>query len=91
MQGVAEYLADVAVGQQSLSEEAFCHSISLADFSRCPETEASFREELLRVLQPSQTEIGCLRIDVFESIREPCEFVIHSEWADRLPSNFTPL
>jgi quinol monooxygenase YgiN len=44
--------------------------------------EAPFREELLRVNEPSRDEVGCLRIDVFESIREPLEFAIHSEWAD---------
>ena len=44
--------------------------------------EAAFREELLRVNEPSRAELGCLRLDVFESIREPCTFAIHSEWVD---------
>jgi quinol monooxygenase YgiN len=44
--------------------------------------EAAFREELLRVNKPSREESGCLRIDVFESLREPLEFAIHSEWVD---------
>jgi quinol monooxygenase YgiN len=44
--------------------------------------EGAFREELLRVNGPSRDEVGCLRIDVFESIREPVEFAIHSEWVD---------
>ena len=44
--------------------------------------EAEFRDELLRVVPPSRAEPGCLRIHVFESLREPAEFAIHSEWID---------
>lgn len=44
--------------------------------------EREFREELLRVVEPSRAEIGCVRIHVFESIREPRSFAIHSEWLD---------
>lgn len=44
--------------------------------------EGAFREELLRVIGPSRDEAGCLRIDVFETIREPVGFAIHSEWVD---------
>jgi quinol monooxygenase YgiN len=44
--------------------------------------EAPFREEVLRVNKPSREEPGCLRIDVFESVREPIEFAIYSEWVD---------
>jgi quinol monooxygenase YgiN len=51
-------------------------------FQPLPGMEAAFREELLRVTKPSQEESGCLRIDVFESLREPFEFAIHSEWVD---------
>jgi quinol monooxygenase YgiN len=42
----------------------------------------AFRDELLRVNEPSRAETGCLRIDVFESLREPTVFEIHSEWVD---------
>ena len=42
----------------------------------------AFREELLRVNRPSRAEPGCLRIDVFQTVREPVEFAIHSEWVD---------
>ena len=41
-----------------------------------------FREELLRVVEPTRAEIGCLAIFVYESLREPSEFAIHSEWVD---------
>ena len=44
--------------------------------------EAKFRQELLRVVEPSRAEPGCLSIHAFESLREPFEFAIHSEWAD---------
>ncbi len=44
--------------------------------------EGAFREELLRVSEPSREEAGCLRMDVFEAIRGPVPFAIHSEWAD---------
>ena len=44
--------------------------------------ETAFREELLRVVEPSRAEPGCLGIHVFESIREPATFAIHSEWLD---------
>ena len=46
-------------------------------------TEAgAFREELLRVVEPSRQEPGCVRIEVFESVRQPPIFAIHSEWTD---------
>lgn len=41
-----------------------------------------FREELLRVVEPSRAESGCVAIRIFESIREPLAFAIHSEWTD---------
>src|SRR5260370_36658726 len=41
-----------------------------------------FREELLRVIEPSRTEKGCLAIHAFQSFREPTTFAIHSEWVD---------
>ena len=44
--------------------------------------EAAFREELFRVNTPSRAEPGCLRIDIFETTREPIVFAIHSEWVD---------
>jgi len=33
-------------------------------------------------------EIGYLSIHVFESLREPCVFAIHSEWADEAAFEF---
>lgn len=51
-------------------------------FEPLPGKEAEFREALLRVNGPSRTEPGCVGIDVFESIREPFVFAVHSEWLD---------
>ena len=42
----------------------------------------AFRAELLRVLAPTRAEAGCLAIRIFESLREPFVFAIHSEWVD---------
>jgi quinol monooxygenase YgiN len=53
-----------------------------ARFQPVPGNEEQFRAELLRVLEPSQAEPGCLSIRAFESLREPLEFAIHSEWLD---------
>ena len=47
-----------------------------------PGLEKAFRDELLRVVPPSRAEPGCLSIHAFESLREPAEFAIHSEWID---------
>lgn len=44
--------------------------------------EAEFREELLRVNEPSRAEPGCLSIEVFESLREPHVFAVYSVWTD---------
>jgi quinol monooxygenase YgiN len=51
-------------------------------FEPRPGKEAAFREELLRVAGPTRAEPGCLAIHIFESVREPLLFAIHSEWAD---------
>jgi quinol monooxygenase YgiN len=51
-------------------------------FEPQPGKAAAFREELLRVVTPTRLEPGCLGIDVFESLREPFTFAIHSQWVD---------
>jgi quinol monooxygenase YgiN len=50
--------------------------------------ETRFREELLRVVEPTRAEIGCLSIRVYESLREPAMFAIHSEWVDEAAFEF---
>ena len=54
----------------------------LVRFEPLPEKENEFRAELLRVVEPSRAEIGCLAIRAYEELREPRMFAIHSEWAD---------
>ena len=55
---------------------------SMIRFEPLPGKEAAFRHEILRVSEHSRNEPGCLRLDVFESLREPSVFAIHSEWVD---------
>lgn len=42
----------------------------------------AFREALLAVIGPSRAEAGCLAFYAFESLHEPLEFGLHSEWLD---------
>ncbi len=51
-------------------------------FEPLPGNESEFRNEVLQVSELSRAEPGCLRLDVFESLREPFIFAIHSEWVD---------
>ncbi len=51
-------------------------------FEPKPGKEDAFREAVIRVNAPSRAEPGCISIEVFESIREPRVFMIHSEWID---------
>lgn len=54
----------------------------IVQFEPKPGKEAAFREELLRVIEPSRAEPGCLTLHVFESLHQPPKFAIHSEWLD---------
>jgi len=54
----------------------------LVRFEPRPGKETEFREQLLQVILPTRAESGCVAIRVFESVREPIVFAIHSEWAD---------
>lgn len=51
-------------------------------FEPPPGKQVAFREELLRVAGASRAETGCLGIRIFESVREPFTFAIHSEVVD---------
>ena len=44
--------------------------------------EEQLREALMGVVEPSRAEAGCVAFHVFESVREPARFAIHSEWVD---------
>ena len=47
-----------------------------------PGKEFEFRDELLRVIERTRTETGCIAIRAFESVREPLVFAVYSEWVD---------
>ena len=51
-------------------------------FEPQPGKEAEFRQAMLRNVEPSRAEKGCLALRTFESIREPKVFAIYSEWVD---------
>ncbi len=53
-----------------------------AQFEPKPGEESEFRDELLKVVEPSRAEAGCVALHVFESLREPLRFAVHSEWTD---------
>lgn len=44
--------------------------------------EQQIREELRLLLEPTRAEPGCVRIHLFEALRDPLIFYIHSEWVD---------
>ncbi|HEX6896540.1 MAG TPA: putative quinol monooxygenase [Bryobacteraceae bacterium] len=51
-------------------------------FEPRPGKAEEFRQALLAVIDPSRAESGCIDLQVFESVREPVHFAIHSEWVD---------
>jgi len=54
----------------------------LVRFDPPPERSADFRAALLAVTEAARAEPGCIEMHAFESVREPREFAIHSEWVD---------
>jgi len=54
----------------------------LVRFEPRPGASDEFRQELLRVVEASRREPGCVSIRAFESLGEPALFGIHSEWTD---------
>ena len=51
-------------------------------FEPAPGKENLLREELRLVLEPTRAEPGCIGIQLYEAVREPLVFYIHSEWVD---------
>lgn len=51
-------------------------------FEPIPEKEQQLRAELKSLLEPTRAEPGCIRIHLYEALREPLVFYIHSEWVD---------
>ena len=54
----------------------------LVRFEPLPGKADELRAELRRVQAPTLDEPGCLQMQVFESVREPVMFAIHSVWSD---------
>lgn len=52
-------------------------------FEPVPGKEDLLREELTLLLQPTRAEPGCIRIHLYEALRDPLVFYIHSEWVDK--------
>jgi quinol monooxygenase YgiN len=51
-------------------------------FEPQPGKEQQLREELKLLLEPTRAEPGCIRIHLYEALRQPLVFYIHSEWVD---------
>jgi quinol monooxygenase YgiN len=51
-------------------------------FDPKPGKELQVRDELMRILDPTRAEPGCVRIHLFESTRGASVYFIHSEWVD---------
>jgi quinol monooxygenase YgiN len=51
-------------------------------FEPRPGQEDACRDALLAVVEPSRAEPGCSSFHVFESVRTPVTFAIHSTWVD---------
>ena len=53
-----------------------------ARFEPRPGNELQLRDELMRILEPTRADPGCVRIHLFESTRGSLTWFIHSEWID---------
>lgn len=51
-------------------------------FEPIPGKEQELRDELKLLLEPTRAEPGCIRIHLYEALRDPLIFYIHSEWVD---------
>ena len=53
-----------------------------AKFTIKPEKRENFLEDILNLIQASQTDAGCLAYDLFESHTEPNVFMMIEKWSD---------
>jgi len=80
----AVFLSEEASSDRQPARQERC-TLALYIFARFeprPGKTDELREELHRVIEPTRAEPGCVRIQLFETIREPAAFFIHSEWVD---------
>ncbi len=55
--------------------------VTVVAILRCKTGNAELvRAELLRLLEPTRTEDGCLNYDLFENPQDPDLFIFHENW-----------
>lgn len=45
--------------------------------------EAQVYEELVKLIEPSQSDAGCINYDLHRSIEDPAIFVFHENWESK--------
>jgi quinol monooxygenase YgiN len=55
----------------------------LARFEARTGKRVALREELMRILEPTRAEAGCVGIHWYECLRGEEDFIIHSQWTER--------
>jgi quinol monooxygenase YgiN len=51
-------------------------------FEPKPGKASEFRDELMRVTEPTRAEAGCVAQHIYESLSQPVTFAIYSKWID---------
>jgi quinol monooxygenase YgiN len=65
-----------------LDEEVEMSFHSFVRFEPKPGKRAQLAGELMRLIEPTRAEPACVRIHLYEAVREPPIFYFHSEWVD---------
>ncbi|MGQ9916291.1 MAG: putative quinol monooxygenase [Bryobacteraceae bacterium] len=55
----------------------------VAEIVAKPGCEQRLREELLRLIEPTRAEEGCLQYDLHESTEQPGRFLFYENWTSR--------
>lgn len=66
-----------------MSETGDMELFLFARFHARPGCEASLRDAIREVTEPTRQEPGCISYRAFQSVRERGEFYIHSRWRNR--------
>ena len=67
---------------KAADEKGITMKIVNAKFTIKPEKRENFLEDILNLIQASQTDAGCLAYDLFESNTEPNVFMMIEKWSD---------
>jgi len=54
----------------------------LVGFAARTGKRVELREELMRILEPTPAEAGCVGIHLYECLRGGKDFIIHSQWME---------